>query len=74
MKIFLYSDFASLGIPVCPASPPPRHKKLHPEYHKLPEPNPSVGRYEENTQEIRIMLRPSILRLFLGPLVIWPKV
>jgi hypothetical protein len=38
------------------------------------EPNPSVERYEENTKEIRSILRPSIFRLFLGQLVVWPKV
>jgi hypothetical protein len=42
--------------------------------HVYTEPNPLVTRYEENTKEIRSTLRPSILRLFLGPLVIWPKV
>jgi hypothetical protein len=30
------------------------------------EPNPLVARYEENTKEIRSILRPIILRLFFG--------
>jgi hypothetical protein len=34
-----------------------------------PEPSPSVARVEENTKKIRSIRRPSILRLFLGPLV-----
>jgi hypothetical protein len=34
------------------------------------EPNPLVARYEENTKEIRSILRPSILLLVLGPSVI----
>jgi hypothetical protein len=41
---------------------------------KNTEPNPLVARYQENTKEIRSILRPSILRLYLGPLVIWLKV
>jgi hypothetical protein len=41
---------------------------------QAPELNPSVARYKENTKEIRSILRPSILRLFLGPLVVLPKV
>jgi hypothetical protein len=47
-------------------------KNTSPE--KKPEHNPLVPRNEENTKEIRSILHPSILRLFLGPLVIWPKV
>jgi hypothetical protein len=38
------------------------------------ESNPSVARYKENTEKICSILRTSILGLFLGPLVIWPKV
>jgi hypothetical protein len=34
-----------------------------------PEPSPSVLKVEEDTKEVRTLLRPSILRLFLGPLV-----
>jgi hypothetical protein len=48
---------------------PPNEKK-----EKIAETNPSVARYKENTKEIRSILRPTILRLFLGPLVVWPKV
>jgi hypothetical protein len=35
----------------------------------FPESNPSVTRVEGNTKKIPSILRPSILRLFLGPLV-----
>jgi hypothetical protein len=38
------------------------------------ESNPSVARYGENTEKKRSVLPTSILRLFLGPLVVWPKV
>jgi hypothetical protein len=41
---------------------------------KLPEFGPLVARYKENTEKICSILRISILRLFLCPLVVWPKV
>jgi hypothetical protein len=59
--------------PLLEANPslPTLHDLLHRyRYRNLAgrklEPNPSVARYEENTREIRSILRPSILRLFFG--------
>jgi hypothetical protein len=50
---------------ICYDGAPAPARKMIP--YCLAKPNPLVARYEDNTKEIRSILRPFILRLFLGP-------